>query len=59
LHDHPNTVVITKVLHGNINQRSLDLVDKSYQNSQQSAVLEEEKFINNPVEYAFRKFHSF
>jgi len=50
LHDHPNTVVITKVLHGNINQRSLDLVDKSYQNREQSAVVEEEKFTNNPIE---------
>jgi len=50
LHDHPNTVVITKVLHGSINQRSLDLVDKSYQQREQSAVIEEEEFTNNPVE---------
>jgi len=49
-HDHPNTVVITKVLHGNINQRSLDLVDKSFQNTEQSPVIEEEKFTNNPIE---------
>lgn len=50
LHDHPNTVVITKVLHGSINQRSLDLVDRSYQQKEQSAIIEEEKFTKNPVE---------
>jgi len=44
MHDHPNMLVLTKVLYGSVHQRSLDLVDRSFQMSNQSPILEEDQF---------------
>lgn len=31
LHDHPNMLVLSKILHGAVHSRSMDLVDRSAQ----------------------------
>jgi hypothetical protein len=31
LHDHPNMLVLSKILEGGVHSRSMDLIDKSFQ----------------------------
>jgi len=47
MHDHPNMLVLTKILYGSVHQRSLDLVDRSFQMNNQSPILEEDQFDSN------------
>jgi len=40
LHDHPNMLVLTKVLYGSMHCRAMDLIDKSFQLSLPQSLFE-------------------